>query len=66
MAVDEMRRGLDPEGAARRAMEHLSSRVGATGGIILVDSFGRIGFARSTPSMAWGARWEGADFEGGT
>jgi beta-aspartyl-peptidase (threonine type) len=66
MAVDEMRRGLDPESAARLAMEHLASRVGATGGIILVDSFGRIGHARSTPSMAWGARWEGAEFAGGT
>jgi L-asparaginase / beta-aspartyl-peptidase len=66
MAVDEMRRGLDPEGAARLAIEHLSSRVAATGGIILVDSRGRLGLARSTPSMAWGARWEGADFAGGT
>ena len=58
-AVDEMRGGLDPETAARRVIEHLSHRVGATGGIILVDWKGRIGLARSTPSMAWGAAWQG-------
>jgi beta-aspartyl-peptidase (threonine type) len=60
MAADEMRRGLDPETAARRAIDLLSHRVGATGGIILVDTLGRIGLARSTPSMAWGAFWIGA------
>src|SRR5262249_41109369 len=59
MGVDEMRRGVDPESAARRAIEHLSNRVGSTGGIILADPLGRIGLARSTPSMAWGAAWEG-------
>jgi beta-aspartyl-peptidase (threonine type) len=59
MGVDEMRHGLDPESAARRVIEHLSNRVGATGGIILVDAMGRIGLARSTPSMAWGAAWQG-------
>jgi len=58
-AVDEMRRGLDPASAARRVLEHMSERVGATGGIILVDPMGRIGLARSTPSMAWAAAWQG-------
>ena len=41
-------------------MQYLSDRVGATGGIILVDAVGRIGLARTTPSMAWGAVWQGA------
>jgi beta-aspartyl-peptidase (threonine type) len=59
-AVDEMRGGLDPQQAASRAIDHLYHRVGATGGIILVDARGRIGLARSTPSMAWGAAWQGA------
>jgi beta-aspartyl-peptidase (threonine type) len=59
-AVDEMRRGLDPESAARRVIQHLSDRVGASGGIILVDTMGRVGWAHSTPSMAWGATWQGA------
>src|SRR5882724_7213964 len=58
-AVDEMRRGLDPASAARRAIEHMSERVGATGGLILVDPMGRVGLARSTPSMAWAAAWQG-------
>ncbi|HEX9294994.1 MAG TPA: isoaspartyl peptidase/L-asparaginase [Polyangiaceae bacterium] len=66
-AVDDMRGGLAPESAARRAIERLSARVGATGGIILIDPSGRIGLARSTPSMAWGASWQGAaDPVGGT
>jgi beta-aspartyl-peptidase (threonine type) len=60
-AVDEMRRGAPPEQAARFAIEHLSNRVGATGGIILIDPRGKLGFARSTPSMAWGAAWKGAE-----
>jgi beta-aspartyl-peptidase (threonine type) len=60
VAVDEMQRGLAPEEASRRAIELLSTRVGATGGIILVDRFGRVGLARSTPSMAWAALWQGA------
>jgi beta-aspartyl-peptidase (threonine type) len=60
VAADEMRRGTDPETAARLAIELLSHRVSATGGIILVDGRGRIGLARSTPSMAWGAVWQGA------
>ena len=59
-AVDEMRRGLDPESAARRVIQHLSDRVGASGGIILVDAMGRVGWAHSTPAMAWGAAWQGA------
>ncbi len=59
MGVDEIRHGIDPESAARRVIEHLSNRVGSTGGIILVDATGRVGFARSTPSMAWGAAWQG-------
>jgi beta-aspartyl-peptidase (threonine type) len=60
VAADEMRRGTDAETAARLAIELLSHRVSATGGIILVDARGRIGLARSTPSMAWGAVWQGA------
>ena len=57
-AVDAMRAGLDPEGAARRAIDFLSGRLRSTGGIILVDRAGRIGWARSTFSMAWAAHWQ--------
>jgi beta-aspartyl-peptidase (threonine type) len=58
-AVDAMRAGLDPERAARQAIDLLSGRLRSTGGVILVDRHGRIGWARSTISMAWAAHWQG-------
>jgi L-asparaginase / beta-aspartyl-peptidase len=58
-AVDAMRGGVDPEAASRRAIDLLATRVGATGGIILVDRQGRIGWARSTQMMAWAAIGQG-------
>jgi beta-aspartyl-peptidase (threonine type) len=58
-AVDAMRAGQDPEQAARQAIEILSGRLRSAGGIILVDKKGRIGWARSTISMAWAAHWQG-------
>jgi beta-aspartyl-peptidase (threonine type) len=54
-AVDAMRAGLDPERAARQSIDLLSGRLRSTGGIILVDRTGRMGWARSTLSMAWAA-----------
>jgi beta-aspartyl-peptidase (threonine type) len=60
-AVDWLRDGLDCEAAARRAIVYLSERVAVSGGIILADRQGGIGFARSTMGMAWGAAWSGAE-----
>jgi beta-aspartyl-peptidase (threonine type) len=57
-SVDAMRAGLDPEQAARQSIDLLSGRLGSAGGIILVDHKGRIGWARSTFSMAWAAHWQ--------
>jgi len=57
-AVDAMRTGLDPQQAARQAIDLLSGRLRSTGGLILVDRKGRIGWARSTFSMAWAAHWQ--------
>jgi isoaspartyl peptidase/L-asparaginase-like protein (Ntn-hydrolase superfamily) len=34
-------------------------RTGGTGGIILVDRAGRLGFARTTPTMTWAAASDG-------
>ena len=66
-AVDAMRAGCDPEQAARQSIDLLSGRLRSTGGIILVDRTGRIGWARSTLSMAWAAHWQkSAAPEGGT
>lgn len=65
-AVEWMREGQLPRDAARRAIELLGERVGSRGGVILVDRAGRIGFARSTRTMSWGASTSGlADAIGG-
>ncbi len=44
-----------PETAARQAIALLAERAGGSGGIILVDPNGRMGLARSTKTMSWGA-----------
>jgi len=51
-AVDVLASGCEPRAAARLAIEYLARRVGGTGGIILADLHGRIGFAFNTPRMA--------------
>ncbi len=51
-AVDALANNLDPQDAARAAIEHLARRVGGTAGIILADRAGRIGFAFNTARMA--------------
>ena len=51
-AVDALTNSQHPTNAARQAIEMLAQRVGGTGGIILADRFGHIGFAYNTPKMA--------------
>jgi len=51
-AVDALANGRDPRDAARAAIEQLARRVGGTGGIIIADRAGRIGFAYNTARMA--------------
>jgi len=51
-AVDALANDRDPREVARTAIEHLARRVGGTGGIIIADRAGRIGFAHNTPRMA--------------
>jgi beta-aspartyl-peptidase (threonine type) len=51
-AVDALANGVDPQDAARAAIEHLARRVGGTGGIILADRTGRIGYAFNSTHMA--------------
>ncbi|NDQ57014.1 MAG: peptidase T [Acidipila sp.] len=61
-AADLLRAGYEstgePEGAAFRAaqksIEILAVRTQGTGGLILLDRAGRVGFAHSTPRMAYG------------
>lgn len=60
-AVDMLRLRTHPEEAARAVIRSMATRVGGLGGLILVDRFGRIGLARSTPSMIWAAVGERID-----
>lgn len=57
-ALDALRLGYPPDRAAAHALEVMHARVGALGGLVLVDSQGRLGLARSTESMSWAARWD--------
>jgi L-asparaginase / beta-aspartyl-peptidase len=52
-AVDFLHEADDIEGqtAARMAIAHLEERLQSTGGIILIDRSGKIGYARSTSHM---------------
>ncbi len=57
-ATDWLRDGMLPQAAAEMAVSQLSERMGAKGGIILVDYEGRIGIARNTETMTWAAASE--------
>ncbi len=54
-ACEWMRQGMHPEDAARASVQLLVDRTEGLGGIILVDRDGRVGLARTTTSMLWGA-----------
>ena len=64
-ALVELEAGQGPEQAARRSIEFMLERVQASGGIILVDASGRLGWARSTRTMSWAAAWQGGGREAG-
>jgi beta-aspartyl-peptidase (threonine type) len=57
-AVDLMRADVHPEEAARAVVRQLGARVAGTGGLILVDRWGRLGLARNTRTMTWAAAGE--------
>ncbi|MBN1639747.1 MAG: isoaspartyl peptidase/L-asparaginase [Anaerolineae bacterium] len=57
-AIDRLR-GTDAPHAARWAVDHLRRKVDGLGGIILVDSEGRVGYAHNTPRMAYAYVYEG-------
>jgi beta-aspartyl-peptidase (threonine type) len=58
-ACEWMRAGMHPVDAARSAVRMMLARTGGTGGIILVDRAGRMGFARTSPTMTWAAASDG-------
>jgi beta-aspartyl-peptidase (threonine type) len=51
--ADRVEQGAVPQDAAQRALYYLKSRLNGHGGIILLDSRGRVGIAHNTPRMAW-------------
>jgi len=55
VALSVLRSGVGPERAAAVALAELS-RVGGTGGVIVVDRFGRVAAAHTTPHMTWASR----------
>lgn len=54
--ADRVGSGLTPQDAADAAMEQLDSRLGANGGLIVLDRTGRWGVAFNAPRMAWAVR----------
>jgi beta-aspartyl-peptidase (threonine type) len=63
-AADRVETGEAPQEVAAAAIERLHSRLGGHGGIILLDSQGRIGLAHNTPRMAWAWRQPGQETAG--
>lgn len=60
-ALDLIGGGMTAQQAADAAIEQLGARVSGSGGLIILDDQGRPGFARNTPTMAYGYMIEGAD-----
>ena len=50
-AVEFLKRGADPRSAANQALILLEKKTAGTGGLIIIDRQGRIGYARNTPCM---------------
>jgi isoaspartyl peptidase/L-asparaginase-like protein (Ntn-hydrolase superfamily) len=55
-----------PGVAGGALLELMKQRTGAHGGVIMIDREGRIGWARSTHSMAYAASWENHEVVGGS
>jgi beta-aspartyl-peptidase (threonine type) len=58
-AIEWLRGGMHPEDAARAAVRFVLVRAQGAGGTILLDRFGRLGWARTTKAMPWAAASEG-------
>jgi len=60
-ACDLLRAGLSAQEAADAAIALLGRRLGASGGLILVDARGNVGHARNTATMSWALAREGEE-----
>jgi beta-aspartyl-peptidase (threonine type) len=52
-SLDLLAKTRDPNAACREAIEMMKMRVGGHGGLIMVDSSGRLGYHFNTPRMAY-------------
>jgi beta-aspartyl-peptidase (threonine type) len=59
--VAALRAGALPARAACDAVEMLEQRTSGRAGLIVVDTIGRLAFARNTETMSWAAAWEGGE-----
>lgn len=50
-ALDFLRAGIEPMESAKRAVTLLANKTGSTGGLIVIDRQGHIGYARNTERM---------------
>jgi beta-aspartyl-peptidase (threonine type) len=50
-AAEFMRNGADAQSAAQQAVNLLAGKIGSSGGLIVIDRDGRIGYARNTTHM---------------
>jgi isoaspartyl peptidase/L-asparaginase-like protein (Ntn-hydrolase superfamily) len=57
--------GDSPGDACFDGLSFMQSRIAASGGMIAIDKDGRLGWARSTPSMAYALTWRGHRVLGG-
>lgn len=64
-ALDLLGQTADPSLAARLAIAILGAKVGGLGGLILLDTRGRPGWAHNTPHMAMAYQVEGMDAPAG-
>ncbi len=55
-AVDRIAAGIEPQAASEQAIAYLKDRGNGHGGMILLDTKGRLGIAHNTPRMAWAMR----------
>ena len=60
-ALDFIAGGMAAQAAASAAIRLLGDRLGGSGGLILLDGAGRVGYARNTPTMAHAFIVEGMD-----
>ncbi len=57
--AEALGRGMDAQAAASQVINVVQTRIGGTGGLIVIDATGRVGFARSTVNMSYAYFTEG-------